>query len=168
MQSIGFTILLVFVVGCGDDTPPITVHFVSMQLTPGTFIVAAGRNRRIISELLDDQGHRFDVSASADWSSSQPAIATASSAGLVVGVAEGTATISATRDGQTGTATVMVVAHDIASINVQPATLVLAPGGTSQLSATATLSDSSTRDVTPVASWTSNNLAAVTVSGGLV
>jgi len=168
LKKIGLGMVVLLIVGCGGDEPPSTVHFVSMQLTPDTLIVAAGKNRRIISELLDDQGHRFDVSASAAWSSSDPAIATAGSGGLVVGVGEGMTTISAAREGESGSAVVTVVAHDIASIDVQPAVLTLQPGATSQLTATATLSDSSTRDVTQGASWTSNNLAAVTVSGGLV
>src|SRR5206468_1953394 len=90
------------------------------------------------------------------------------SGGLVVGVAEGTAVISASRGGQTGTAMVMVIAHDIAKIDLAPTSVQLAAGGTAQLAATATLSDNSTRDVTQSATWTSNNLAAVTVDKGLV
>jgi hypothetical protein len=153
--------------GCGDDTQP-TVDLQSMALTPNTIIVAAGKSTRIIAELVASNGQRFDVSNSATWSSKDTTIATATSGGLITGVAPGMTTVSASRDGQTGSAMVMVLAHDIASIKVTPPSAMISNGGMVQLTAVATLSDMSTTDVTQTATWASNNKAAVTVSKGLV
>src|SRR5262249_11737617 len=51
---------------------------------------------------------------------------------------------------------------------VTPTPVTMAKGSNVQLTATATLSDMTTVDVTQTATWTSNNLAAVTVSHGLL
>jgi hypothetical protein len=153
--------------GCGDDTQP-TIELTSMALTPNTIIVATGKSTRIIAELVASNGQRFDVSNSATWASADPSIATAASGGLITGVAPGMTTVSAARDGQTGSAMVMVLAHDIASIKVTPMSAMIPNGGTVQLTAVATLSDMSMTDVTQTATWTSNNKASVTVSKGLV
>ena len=153
--------------GCGDDTQP-TIDLTGMEMHPGTAIIAVGKSTRLIAELKASNGQLFDVSNTATWTSGDSTIATAASGGLITGVAPGMTTVSASRDGQTGTAMVMVLAHDIVSIKVTPMSLTIAPGGTGQLTATATLSDMSTSDITQTATWASNNLAAVTVSKGTV
>lgn len=57
----------------------------------------------------------------------------------------------------------------IASIAVSPSSVALTTGGSQQLTATATLSDSSTEDVTSTATWTSDTRSVATVSSsGLV
>jgi len=146
----------------GGTTPTLT----SMEITPAMNIVAVGKTKRIIAELIDDKGERFDVSGTADWASDAPTIATVGSGGLVKGVSGGMANITATRDGKTGSATVMVVASDVTKIDVAPAMVGLVPGETKQLTATATLGNMTTVDVTQTATWTSNNKGAVTVSKG--
>jgi uncharacterized protein YjdB len=162
-----FLIAAALVAGCGDDTQP-TIDLTGMEMHPGTVIVAVGKSTRIIAELKASNGQLFDVSNTATWSSSDATIATAATGGLITGVAPGMTTISASRDGQTGSAMVMVLAHDIVSIKVTPMSLTIAPGGTGQLTATATLTDMSMSDITQTATWTSNNLAAVTVAKGTV
>ncbi|HJZ88557.1 MAG TPA: Ig-like domain-containing protein [Polyangia bacterium] len=154
-------------IGCGDDTAP-TEKFVSMMVTPGTSIVAVGKSRRLLAQLVDDKGFQFDVSQTATWSSSNPSVATATTGGLVAGVAAGMTAVSAAREGQTGMAMVMVIPHDITKIDVTPRMAVLPRGGMQQLTAIATLTDMTMIDVTQTATWTSNNLAAVTVNKGLL
>jgi uncharacterized protein YjdB len=122
----------------------------------------------LLAQLKDDKGEQFDVSQTAMWSSSDPSIATAAGGGLVAGVSAGMVTITAARDGQSGGAQVMIVAHDIATISVAPTPVTLGRGDTLQLTATAHLSDSSMVDVTQNATWSSNNLAAVTCTKGLL
>lgn len=160
-------IATILLAGCGDDTQP-TIELNGMDMHPNTVIVAVGKGVRIIAQLKATNGQLFDVSNSATWTSANPMIATAVSGGLITGVAPGMTTVSATRDGQTGTAMVMVLAHDIVSIKVTPPSVRIMPGGTAQLTAVATLSDMTMTDVTQTATWTSNNLAAVTVAKGLV
>src|SRR5579862_3186210 len=107
---------LLLMVGCGSDNngtplPPLN----GMQLTPMSVIVAVGKDTHVMSELTATNGQRFDVSSSATWSSADTTIATAGANGDIVGVAPGMTMVTASRDGQTGSAMVMVVAHDIVS-----------------------------------------------------
>ena len=61
----------------------------------------------------------------ATWSSSNPNVATVSATGRVQTVALGTATITATCDGQSGTSVVTVTPINVATIAVVPATATL-------------------------------------------
>jgi hypothetical protein len=167
-RNVLFAVVVFALAGCSDDKKPLEVHLVKMDVTPATSIVAAGKSRRLLSELVADDGSRFDVSGTADWSSSDLTLATADSGGLVKGLAAGMVTISAARDGFTGNAQLMVLAHDIVTITVAPATVTMQKGDTFPLVAMAKLTDNSMIDVTQSAMWTSNNMAAVTVSHGVL
>jgi len=70
------------------------------------------------------------------WASPNTAIATVSATGLVTGVAVGAATITATSEGQNGTAAVTVSTVPVASVTLSPATANVFVGATTQLSAT--------------------------------
>src|SRR3989442_1032265 len=102
------------------------------------------------------------------WTSSNAAIATVSATGLVTGVAVGAATITATSEGQSGTAAVTVSSVPVASVTVSPATANVFVGATTQL--TATPKDAAGNVLSGrVISWTSSNAAIATVSAtGLV
>lgn len=63
-------------------------------------------------------------------------------------------------------ATVKVIA--LASISVTPAAPQVAAGGATQLTATGTYTDGSTKDLTPTATWVSSAPSVATVSAGLV
>jgi hypothetical protein len=85
----------------------------------------------------------------------------------VSGVAAGSATVTATIDGQSGTATITVAAA-VASVSVSPATATVMVGQTVQL--TTTVRDASGNVLTGrVVTWSSSPAGLVTVSGsGLV
>ncbi|HEX6809389.1 MAG TPA: Ig-like domain-containing protein [Gemmatimonadaceae bacterium] len=102
------------------------------------------------------------------WSSSNAAIAKVSSAGLVTAVAVGSATITATSEGKTGTAGVTVFVPPVASVAVSPHSATVATNGTVQLSVT--LRDASGNVLTGrTIAWTSSDSSTATVSGsGLV
>ena len=96
------------------------------------------------------------------WSSSNPAIATVN-AGVVTGVAVGTATISATSEGKSGTATINVTLMPVATVVVSPATKAMLVTQTFPLGVTVT--DSVGTVVTDrVVTWGSSNTAVATVS----
>lgn len=101
------------------------------------------------------------------WTSSNTAVATVSSTGLVTGVSAGTATITATTQNGGRTATSAVTVTDIAvtGVSVAPATLSLSAGQTGQLTRTIAPSNATNQTV----NWTSGNTAVATVnSSGLV
>ena len=95
------------------------------------------------------------------WSTSAAAIANVSSAGIVTGVTTGTATITATSEGQTGTVTLTVVTG-ARTLTVTPDTATIAPLGTVQL--TAVVRDGNGAIITPGINWSTNNSAVAKVS----
>jgi len=102
------------------------------------------------------------------WATSNAALATVSGSGLVTGVAAGSVTITATSEGQQGTATITVTTVPVASVTVAPASANLPVGQTVQL--TATPKDASGNPLSGrVVTWATNSAAVATVSGsGLV
>ena len=104
------------------------------------------------------------------WTTSDSSVATVTSAGVVRGVAYGTATITATSsNGLTATCTVHVVPTPVegVSLNKDNTTLTILDGnaGSEQLTATIQPNDAANKNVT----WTSSNPAVATVSStGLV
>ena len=102
------------------------------------------------------------------WSSSNPVIATVSTTGLVTAQGIGSATISASSEGKTGTAAITVSPVPVASVTVAPASQSLPAGNSVQLTATAFDSVGNAlagRSLT----WTSGNPAVALVStAGLV
>jgi len=90
------------------------------------------------------------------------------SSGLVTAVATGGATITATSEGQSGTASITVPPVPVATVAVTPASASVDEGKTVQL--TATPKDAAGNPLSGrVVTWTSSNTAAATVnSSGLV
>lgn len=76
------------------------------------------------------------LSRSVSWSSSDEAVALVSSSGLVLARKTGTATVSATADGVSGSQPLTVLAAPVASITVSPDSVNLLAGTMQQLSVT--------------------------------
>src|SRR5207247_754712 len=102
------------------------------------------------------------------WSSSNNNIATVNGSGLVTGVTAGSVTITATSEGQSGTASITVAGAPVASVTVTPPSASVPAGQTVQL--TATLKDANGNVLTGRSvTWASNNTTVATVnSSGLV
>src|SRR5207302_1337428 len=102
------------------------------------------------------------------WSSSTTGVATVSNSGIVCGVTPGTATITATSEGKSGTSSVTVTTVPVATVEVTPPSASVQAGQTVQLAATpkdANGAPLSGRTVT----WSSSNTAVAAVSNsGLV
>ena len=108
-----------------------------------------------------------NVSTQASWSSSDDSIATVSTSGLVTSISAGAATITASLEGKTGTASGTMIA--LSSLAVSEFSLTLKAGITQQLSATGTFSDSSNEDLSAQVTWTSSDESIATISDtGLV
>ena len=134
----------------------------SVTVTPSTDSVFKGTGLQLAAALADGQGNRVFFRQVA-WSSDQPGIASVSSSGLVTGVAVGSATITASAGGKSGTAS-MVVLAPVASVEVTPVFDTIATGGTVQY--TAVPKDAAGNPLTgrPVG-WSSSNATVATVSG---
>ena len=95
---------------------------VAVTQSPGSVVVSPAEGRigpgdtlRLVAEVFDANGNRVSGAAPA-WSSSDATVARVDYSGLVTGVAEGTATISATAGTASGTATITVENPDRAAL----------------------------------------------------
>jgi hypothetical protein len=95
------------------------------------------------------------------WMSDRPALVSVDAGGLVTAMGEGTGTITATSEGQSGTARVTVTKPPSGALVVAPASATLSVGGSLQLSATfrGTSANSDGAAVT----WTSDTPSRATV-----
>jgi hypothetical protein len=107
------------------------------------------------------------VAALATWSSSNPAVASVTSNGLVRSVAFGSTTITATYLTKSISVTVNVTPL-VTSVFLSGGLSLTAAGQTGFLTATARFADASTKDVTTEATWTSSDVSVATVSAGFV
>jgi Bacterial Ig-like domain (group 2)/Protein of unknown function (DUF1573)/IPT/TIG domain/Abnormal spindle-like microcephaly-assoc'd, ASPM-SPD-2-Hydin/Galactose oxidase, central domain len=106
--------------------------------------------------------------ASVIWSSSDTATITinndASDTGFTSNTAQGSATITASAGGISGSTTPTITAPALVSITLSPQDLSIGLDVTQQFTATGTYTDSSTQDLTSTATWSSLNSAVATVS----
>jgi hypothetical protein len=146
----------------GPPLPSITV-----TPNPASGLVCGGGAVQFKATALFTDGTSVDVTTSAAWTSSVPAVATVGAAtGLAVPVSVGATTISATYGGSTSTATFVVGGPTLVSVSLTPATPSIHVGTTQQFAATATYSDGTTEDVTASAAWISSSTSIATISSG--
>ena len=140
------------------------VPIATVQITPSPASTIVGQTVTLTATTLDAAGNTL-TGRIVGWSSSNTAVATVNSSGLVTGVASGTATITASSEGVSGTAplTVTVSQPPIHHITVTPANPRIKEGETVQLTATAY--DASNNVINGIAfTWTSSNTNRATVS----
>ena len=87
----------------------------SVVVSPAADTVALGDTLRLLAEAYDENGHRVE-GAELAWSSSNTSVAQVDGLGLVTGVAEGTATITATAGDARGRAQITVEHPDRAAL----------------------------------------------------
>ena len=145
-----------------------TVPVASVTVSPATASLTVGQTAQLTATPKDANGNPL-TGRTITWSSSDNTIATVSGSGLVTGVGPGgPVTITATSEGQSGTAAVNVTLAPVASVTVAPSTANIAITGTVQL--TATPKDANGNPLTGRAiSWSSSDNTIGTVNGsGLV
>lgn len=124
--------------------------------------IAKGRTYQF-QALLAHDGASDDCTATGQWTSSDPAVASVS-AGVATALGLGQTTITASCSGSTDSAALVVTPAAVVAIAVTPATGELPVGLSEQLTAIATLTDATTADVTGDVVWSSSNVGAFTVS----
>ena len=87
----------------------------SVVVSPAADTVALGDTLRLAAEAFDENGHRVE-GAEFSWSSSNGSVATVDGSGLVTGLAEGTATITATAGSASDTSQITVENPDRAAL----------------------------------------------------
>ncbi|HEV8304671.1 MAG TPA: Ig-like domain-containing protein [Gemmatimonadales bacterium] len=122
--------LVIATSGGASDTAAITVTapaVASVSVIPATATLEVGKTVQLSASVKDSAGTVLS-GRTTSWTSSSTAVATVSAAGLVTAIASGTATITATSEGKSGTATVAVTA---VSAPVVHAGYYVSPNGSS-------------------------------------
>ncbi|MCQ9091252.1 Ig-like domain-containing protein, partial [Vibrio alginolyticus] len=148
----------------------------SIQVTPASDSTPVGLTKAFTATATLSDGTTDDLTASPtlSWSTNNSSIATisntAGSEGVAKGEAIGSVTITATDSSVTpavsGTASLTVTDAVMTALQVTPPDSVVSNGLTKSYTAMATMSDSTTQDVTtdPAVSWTSSTPAIASIS----
>ena len=144
----------------------------SIQVNPQNFSSAAGTTQQFTATGTLTDGSQQNLTASVNWTSSAPAIATVAQGGLANCLIVGQTTITATAGSISGSATLTVTAATLSSIAVSPANTSITAGTAQQFTAIGTFSDGSQQSLTNAVSWTSSvpvvaGIAATGLASGL-
>jgi uncharacterized protein YjdB len=133
----------------------------TVTVSPGSRTIEVGDSIDFSATLRDSHGNVL-TGRPVTWSSSNTSVATIDTNGRLRTRIGGTVTVTATSEGRTGTATVVVEAH-VASVTVTPANATMRPLESRQF--TATLRDRMGNPLVgrPV-TWASTNTVVATVS----
>lgn len=106
----------------------------SVSISPSSGTVGLNKTLQLTAELRDASGKSLSNRA-VTWSASPASVGTVSASGLITGVAPGTLTVTATSEGQSGSASFTVFNDSpVSKVTVTPDTQTLNVGKTLQLS----------------------------------
>ena len=154
--------------GCGGSS---SATLSAIAVTPSPLRLAVGGVGQLVVTAINNDGTRAPITAALTFSSDASAVAAVSSSGVVTGLAEGSATITAAASGLTANVTVTVssLAPTLVAIDIIPPSAQVAVRGTEQLTVSGLYSDFSTFNVTAGSTFVSSSPGVATVSaGGLV
>ena len=139
----------------------------SITVTPSGHTIAPNSKLAMTATAAFSDGSTQVITTDAIWSTDAAAVATVNTVGTALGVGAGTANISATLGGISGSAPLTVSGATLVSLAVTPASTVLAPSSTLVYQAVGTYSDSTTQNISNVVTWsTSAPLVASITSAG--
>jgi trimeric autotransporter adhesin len=156
--------------GGGGTPPPVTLS--TIAVSPASTTIAPGTTAQFKAQAKYSDGSTKDLTAQVTWKSSATNIATVNTngvAGLAKAMAAGSASISATLSGVSGSATLIVTNATLVSMAVTPANPSINVKTQQQFTASGSFSDGTTQDITNTVSWTSSpaSIASITTGSGL-
>jgi uncharacterized protein YjdB len=157
------------ITGCGGSSKSAstqTASITTISVGASASSLSVGQTLQLAAIATYSDKSTKDVTSTATWQSSDPTIATISSSGRLTATKAGTVTVMATVGTTSGSLliTVKVGAPTVTAVSVSAASSSLGVGRTLQLTATATYSDKSTKDVTSSATWQASDSTIATVS----
>jgi uncharacterized protein YjdB len=161
---------MVLLFGCGwngtptktNDITPLT----SIEISAVSSTIANLTSTRLTATGNYSGLYTRDITDQVVWSSNNLAVANFPASGRVKGVSTGTATLSATLNGVSGSYTLTVTSATATAVTITPAALSIVKGLTAQCSAAGTFSDGTTQDITVDAVWASADSTVATVANG--
>ena len=140
---------------------------VSLSVSPLGRTIAPGTRLLFRAVGLFSDGSTQIVTRESTWASDNVAVATIGNRGsTAIAIGPGTANISASFLGVSGSAPLNVSSATLSSISVTPPTAVLAPSTSVNCVATGTFSDGSTQVITNAVQWSSSASMVASVSDG--
>ena len=124
------------IVGYADQTVIVPVA-TSIDIVPDSASVPLNATAKLTATVKDQLGVALKTQPSITWSSVQPALASVTAAGVVTGLAVGTATVKATAGSLVASAPIKVTQVPVASVTVTPAPATVAVDDTLALAAKA-------------------------------
>ena len=144
---------------CGHDSvAPAPIATIEVT-APSDYLLAAG-TLQLTATAQDAQGHVL-ADRNVAWTSSDASVLTVSPAGLVSGVARGTATVTASAEGVSNSVGLGVTV--LALVRVTAPTFVLQPGTSTQ--PLAVVVDSAGHEIASPVTWSSSDGTVATVAG---
>jgi hypothetical protein len=132
-----------------------------------------GANQQFQANAIYSDGSSTPVTRDANWTSSDPEVASVSSrggggtrAGRATGIGAGTTTITATYDGFTASVSLTVRDPMLTGLVVTPVSATVEVGGTQQFVALATYDDGTSVTVTSEAAWTTSDASLASITSG--
>jgi uncharacterized protein YjdB len=155
--------------GTATGTAQLTVNSVtltSIALTPTSTIVAPASTLQWTAIGTFSDLSTQNVGTAATWTSSSPSTASVTSYGLVTGQSAGIATITASLQGISSTANVVVESATLSSISVFPSSPTVPQAISKSLTAIGTFGNGTgnTQDLTSAVTWTSSSAGVATIS----
>jgi uncharacterized protein YjdB len=136
----------------------------SIAVTPSSVAIALGYGEQFAATATYSDGSTQDITQSATWTSSVPAVAVTNSTGYAASVFPGSTNVSASSGSVTGSAILVVNPAVAISVVVTPASSSVFIGAAQQFTATLNYSDGSSVNVTGMVTWSSLNPGVATVS----
>src|SRR6266545_3489638 len=146
--------------------PPVTPNVTSVTVT-GSAPSSIGGTSQLTATASLSNGSTQNITSQASWQSSDTRVVTVSSSGIVTGIGAGQADVSATYQTVTGSLHLTVAAPTPTPTVTGVSVSGNAPnvGASAQFTATASLSNGTSQNVTSQASWESSASSIATVSG---
>lgn len=127
----------------------------SIRVTPANPLLTPTETQQFTATFILSDGTEQAV-ANAAWSSTNTGVATITSTGLATAVANGTTTITARDSASTLSGTTVLTVATVTEITFTPTDPTVSVGANLQLTATATLSNGTTQEITTLATWGTN------------
>lgn len=147
---------------CGASTAAPTLQ--GIVLTPATAVVPRGASTQLVAMGRYSDGTSAEVSGRATWTSAAPSVASVAGSGLVTGLSEGSAEITATVEQWTMRATVTVGPVAPVGLEVTPTPVTIAKGQLATFRVTRyVMSDGTRSSVFGEVVWSSQPEAVATI-----
>ena len=150
-----------FSLGCNFFVNP---TLTTITVTPPTPSITQATTLQMTATGTFNDGSIKTLTGNVFWTTSASTVATVSNAGLVLALAPGTATITASSANISGSTTLTVSVANLVSITLAPTNPSIKQGATQQFTATGSIQGGGTVDITNSVTWTVTGSTMVNIS----